>query len=376
MTVRLGDVARLNYGKPMRERDRQPGKVPVVGSAGSFGTHAESNVLTSYSLIIGRKGTAGSVTWFDAPVWATDTCFWVEPNEEAISPRFLRLALEHADLAKLSAQTGVPGLNRDRAYETAIGLPHLEEQRRIVDLVDSLDETIDAAEEQASTLVTTHFRLVASLTQAAHPASRRVKLQDVMSLDLNKVNVVEGKRYPLAGILNRGRGLLLKEAVTSEGTKYSQLTKILPRQVVYSKLKAFEGSITVAPAELDERYASSEFPTFTCSDNLLPGYFRLHSMQPSLWEQLALFSKGMGGRRERLSPNDFLALEIDVPPLHVQKEAVEATSTVETARHEAAECTLALRSLRSEMLTTLLSGSHTIPKSYVEVMEQVGDLFV
>ena len=51
----------------------------------------------------------------------------------------MHLLLLHADLPGVCAQTGVPGLNRDRAYEVPVTIPPLSVQRRIVDLMGHLD---------------------------------------------------------------------------------------------------------------------------------------------------------------------------------------------------------------------------------------------
>jgi type I restriction enzyme S subunit len=47
----------------------------------------------------------------------------------------------------LTAQTGVPGLNRDRAYSSRVLLPLLDEQKRIVEIVSSMDEVIQSTEQ-------------------------------------------------------------------------------------------------------------------------------------------------------------------------------------------------------------------------------------
>lgn len=158
----------------------------------------------------------------------------------------------------------------------------------------------------------------------------RVKLGCVLQLDLDKVSVGDGE-YPAVGVLNRGRGLFAREPVTSSTTSYKVLTRVRAGQVIYSKLKAFEGSITVVPPEHDGKHVSSEFPTFTCNSRLLPGYMELVARRPELWEELALFSKGIGGRRERLSPQDFLELFIELPPVDEQQRIVDLMGSMDNA---------------------------------------------
>src|SRR4051794_14759430 len=107
-----------------------------------------------------------------------------------------------------------------------------------------------------------------------------------MTLDINAVEVDPAHSYNIVGVLNRGRGLLYRKPMAGSETAYKTLNRIGPNQVVYSRLKAFEGAITVAPAGLHEVYASQEFPTFTCGPALLPRYFRLLTTTKHLWDTL------------------------------------------------------------------------------------------
>lgn len=154
-------------------------------------------------------------------------------------------------------------------------------------------------------------------------------LADLMTLDVDAVPVDPAREYGIVGVLNRGRGLLYREAITGSETSYKALNRISPNQVVYSRLKAFEGAITVAPDGLHEVYASQEFPTFTCGQSLLPAYFGLLTTTGRLWDTLQNLSTGMGGRRERVKTGDFLTIRIEVPSLPEQRRIVDVMAAVD-----------------------------------------------
>lgn len=175
-------------------------------------------------------------------------------------------------------------------------------------------------------------------------------LGDVLTHDVRKVPVEEGRDYPIVGVLGFGRGLLFREPVSAGTTSYRELNAIRPDQVVYSKLKAFEGAITVTPSDLSQSYASGEFPTFTVNDRVVPAFMRLLTQRSELWAAMAANSKGMGGRRERLSPLDFLKVRVAVPPAPEQRRIVSLISALDDAiaagEREAATCaelTVAMR---------------------------------
>jgi type I restriction enzyme S subunit len=141
----LGDVVTLEYGKPLKAEDRDGEGFPVFGSAGEVGFHSKPLVSTAPVIIVGRKGTAGAVWWSDIPCSVIDTAYFVVPRVE-IDIRFLYFALERIDLPSMNAQTGVPGLNRERAYSLRLCIPPLAEQQRIVENVSSLNDVIQSAE--------------------------------------------------------------------------------------------------------------------------------------------------------------------------------------------------------------------------------------
>lgn len=156
-----------------------------------------------------------------------------------------------------------------------------------------------------------------------------VRLEDVLTLDVDAVPVTPTDSYDIFGVLNRGRGLLFRDPVRGDEISYKTLNRLRPNQIVYSRLKAFEGAITVAPSELGDVYASQEFPTFTCGDLLVPEFFALMTTTKQLWVQLQALSTGMGGRRERVKPSEFLTIEVGLPTVAEQKRIVDAIAGVD-----------------------------------------------
>jgi type I restriction enzyme, S subunit len=133
--VPLGEVVELVYGRGLPQRARRPGSVPVYGSNGVTGYH--SNALAQNpTIIVGRKGSAGSVHLVHEPSYPIDTTYYVVPRGHIpIDLDYLFLELQRVDLSKLRIITGVPGLNREDAYQQPIVVPPLDEQRHIVDLL-------------------------------------------------------------------------------------------------------------------------------------------------------------------------------------------------------------------------------------------------
>ena len=136
--VRLGDVVSLEYGKPLTANARDPrGKFPVAGSNGPHGRHT-SAIVSSPGIVVGRKGSAGKVYWYEEDFWPIDTTYYVVPKTP-LDIRWMYFRLRHLQLNQLATTTGVPGLNRNDVYKIEIGLPPVSEQNRIVDILDQAD---------------------------------------------------------------------------------------------------------------------------------------------------------------------------------------------------------------------------------------------
>ena len=143
--VRLADVFTLEYGVSLPERKRRPGEVPVLGSAGIVGFHSESAV-EGPGVVVGRKGSIGSVTWIDEAFVPIDTTYYVCPNPLCADLRWLYYVLGRENLSVLNRATGVPGLNRDDVYALRRPIPSMPEQRAIADVLDSIDAAIERTE--------------------------------------------------------------------------------------------------------------------------------------------------------------------------------------------------------------------------------------
>lgn len=118
-TRSLRGALQLRYGKALPARARRAGAIPVVGSAGVVDTHAEA-LVEGPGIVVGRKGSVGTVTWVSSDYFPIDTAFYVETNESLM---FLYFSLLGAGLARMNTDSAVPGLNRDNALSVKVPWP-------------------------------------------------------------------------------------------------------------------------------------------------------------------------------------------------------------------------------------------------------------
>lgn len=116
---RVSDFLSLAYGKSLPAGSRNPGVVPVYGSGGVTGYH-DTSLLDVETVIVGRKGTVGSLYWEPLPCFPIDTVFYVQP---LVPLPFCYHLLESLPLSDMNTDAAVPGLNRENVYRLEVVAP-------------------------------------------------------------------------------------------------------------------------------------------------------------------------------------------------------------------------------------------------------------
>lgn len=140
----LGDVLRLEYGKPLpKDRRSSDGAYPAFGANGEK-CRTDDALCAEAGIVVGRKGSAGEVNLTDGPFWPLDVTYFVDFDRAEHDLRFLFYLLGYLDLPSL-AKGVKPGLNRNDAYAITCLIPPLAEQERIVGLLDEAFAAIATA---------------------------------------------------------------------------------------------------------------------------------------------------------------------------------------------------------------------------------------
>ncbi|CAI8816535.1 type I restriction enzyme, S subunit [Methylococcus capsulatus] len=171
-----------------------------------------------------------------------------------------------------------------------------------------------------------------------------VPLRSVLRTYIDAVPSNQLDTVNLAGVYGFGRGLFQRGPISPLDTTYKSFHRLNAGDFVISSPKAWEGAVARIPEEFDGWFLSSVFPTFRANSEALDTRFLdWYCKRDAVWRQLQGKAKGMGARRESVSPDQFLSLEIPLPPLPEQQALVarldalaEKTRQVE-AHLEAAE---------------------------------------
>ena len=147
----MGEVCIFNYGKGLKTETRISGNIPVYGSSGITGWHNEA-LIKEKGLIIGRKGSVGTIYKSEVPFYPIDTVFYITQKDTKCDLEYLYRLLQSLGLDKKNSDSAVPGLNRENAYSTEILLPSFPEQQAIASVLSAFDDKIELLREQNKTL--------------------------------------------------------------------------------------------------------------------------------------------------------------------------------------------------------------------------------
>ncbi|GGJ01829.1 restriction endonuclease subunit S [Paenibacillus hunanensis] len=137
----IGEQITLQRGFDITKKKIRVGAYPVISSSGITGFHKEFKV-EGPGVIIGRKGTLGTVFYVDKNYWPHDTSLWVK-DFKGNDPKFVYYFLKTLDMKQYNVGSANPTLNRNHVHPLKVKWPIFTLQRKISDILGVLDEQIE-----------------------------------------------------------------------------------------------------------------------------------------------------------------------------------------------------------------------------------------
>ena len=282
------------------------------------------------------------------------------PNRERAEVRYLWWLLRSGTFRDLLFEF-VPGgikteLKARRFLPIPIPLPPLPEQRRIVARLEELAAKIAearslrqrGAEEVDAFVVSVHMHLA---------GKRRKRLGEIVKLDEEQVPVALNGAYPQSGVKSFGAGLFPKPAISASETTYKAFNRLYEGALVLSQVKGWEGAVAVCPANLAGWFVSPEYRTFRCIEGeARPRYLAALVRTEWFWERLVHATRGVGARRERTRPEQFLNIEIPMPEFDQQRQGEKLFGQVDILKHLQAETVPELDAMLPSVLDRAFKG--------------------
>lgn len=327
--VKLGDIAPLTYGKSLVASKRIPGDIPVYSSAGLIDSHNEA-IIDGQNIIIGRKGTIGSITWSEGPAYPIDTTFYTAGTDKT-NIKYLYYLLKTYKFSAMNTDSAVPGLNRVTFESQEAVLPPLDEQERIAGILGSLDDKIEANTRLIQTMEDYIHTMIKKISKS--DSVKRVAIKDLAVHEKNQ----ELPREHVDGVIHHyslpaydsGKTPGMEEANSIKSNKF-----IIDKPcVLFSKLNPGTPRIwLVNPEEGVKSYASTEFIVLTPKENVDIANLWAVCSEERISQNLADMASGTSTSHQRVRPTDILNSKI--LDLSNQSEIRSITSYIEALRKE------------------------------------------
>lgn len=140
---KLGDAVGIKRGvRVVKAQLNEVGEYPVYqNSLTALGNYNYFNCNANKTFLI-TAGAAGEIGYSYVQFWAADDCYYFECNDSGLMERYLYYALKTRQykLKRMVRNASVPRLGRYSIENLLIPVPSLEEQQRIVDILDRFDK--------------------------------------------------------------------------------------------------------------------------------------------------------------------------------------------------------------------------------------------
>lgn len=362
-TAKLGNVCAFEYGRSLREKERNGGEFPVYGSAGIVGWHDEA-LTQSATLIIGRKGSVGNVFYSETPCFPIDTTYFVEETKTKENLQWLLYFLINYDLRRLNMATAVPGLNRNVAYQIEIPLPPLDEQGCIVELFQSIEQSIIQVEGQEKNLKLLQKTLSNGLVNnppvfgnlLASKTSEVLKTSEVCIGDIVEC-IVEHDRTPLESGLTRFVGLENIEPENfslqgfgniENGTTFTK--RFAKSDVLFGKRRAYLKKVAIADYD---GICSSDILVFRAIEKeILPELLPYYVSSDSFLNHAIATSAGSLSPRTKW--RDLAGFQLSIPDIKTQEKMVDVFSQLSQSLQLLGKQKETLKKLKQKLLNEIL----------------------
>ena len=334
-----------------------------------------------------NRMSSGDVTY--NRMWATKAAFGVagsdvdgclvtndfplfEVDPTGASPQFIRLVLGDPQFQAAASLLATGTTERRRLKEAdflsiSIMWPPIAEQRRIVDVIESVDTYIAALEERAEIARTARSALLHDLLSNPGPDWVETTFGKICSIDAQLVDPKKPEYRDLPHLaiekIESRTGRIFPLASASDDGVISSKFLFNKNEVVYSKIRPeLRKACRPGFAGLASADAYPLRPVNGCSAEFL-----LALILSEEFSQMAV-ERSARTKMPKLNRVDLFSIPVQLPPLSDQLRIAELLVDFENLETGVSAILNRSRRLRNALLSDLLSGNHEIPASYDELL--------
>ena len=348
--------------------------LPFMQGSAEFGEHNPvpekwcsdpKKIAEAGDLLLSVRAPVGDTNFADQRIAVGRGLSIIRANKESLT-EFIRLVIQ-LNVAELIASSGsgmFASITGRNLKEFKINLPPLPEQKRIVDLISSVDSYIEALHQQLESAKRSRNAVLHALLTTAGDDWETTTIGDISDF----VSVRKSPEQLSADSIYVGLEHLEPNNTSidnfdSVSKVTSSLTPFDVGDVLFGRLRPYLHKVAIAEMF---GFCSPEILVLRANSKVLPQMLLLFCDADSTIN--ICVERSAGTRMPRTSTEDLASIEIKLPPIVEQIKLAELSSTFDTDISHLGIALEKSRILRSGLLSDLLSGTHEIPASYDKVI--------
>lgn len=245
-----------------------------------------------------------------------------------------------------------------------IPLPALKEQVGIRDVLMAWDTGIEKAEALIALRTKQKAWVLRRLTSLPGQIAKLGTFLKKVSHPVPRPS----EPYWALGIRSHGKGTFQRFVADPHGVDMDELYAVQRDDLIVNITFAWEGAVAIVKPEDEHCLVSHRFPTYEIDREIAdPGYVKYIVNRKSFFSQLALISPGGAGRNRVLNKNDFLKLQISLPPLGEQRRLAQTLQAMDLLIEAEKSRLAALRTQKRGLMQKLLTGQWRVRTEDEEV---------
>jgi len=344
--------------------------LPFMQGSAEFGEHnpvpekwcsEPKKIAESGDLLLSVRAPVGDTNFADQRIAVGRGLSIIRANKESLT-EFIRLVIQ-LNVAELIASSGsgmFASITGKNLKEFKVHLPPLPEQRRIVDLISSVDSYTEALQQQLASTKSSRSAVLYELLTAGGDDWVETKLGLIAEFVMGQAPLGErcnkegiGTPFVKAGEFGENRPAIVEW--TTDPLKMAKHSDVLVCVV-----GATAGKINLGADCAIGRSVAAIQPSKKLNQFYL---YYLLSLELS-----NLRSGSRGSAQGVITKDDLYRIPVRLPSIEEQNVTVSIVSSIDNFIDHITSTLKHVRNLRSGLLSDLLSGEHEIPASYDKVI--------
>lgn len=359
--------------------------------------NSTTKLIPANSIIISTRMTVGEPFLNQVDMAINQDMKALIPDSKRANSLFLVYSLRDKDpyLKSLGRGTTVDGITTRDLSLTHLGLPSIEEQRKIATILYSVDQAIEKTDEIVEQLGRVQKAATQSLLRGGNsdltqktarvgpkevliPEHWNIKTISELSNIKNGDRIVKGHdysdtptEYPFIRIVDMESG-----SISTTDIKYlkKETAKEMNRGIIYSDevyitVTGRVGDAGTIPEELDGARFTDNAAKLYDLDEITPEYLSLYLRSKYGQDEVHRFT--VGSTQPKLSMYRVEKMEVIVPPIEEQKKIVNKINKIQQSKEMNKDVLRSLATLKRGLMQDLLSGKVRTTDTNIQVPHNV-----